>query len=510
MKINCYKYFNTTTHKKAWLLLALLPAISCSKLIEIDAPINSVGTEKVFQTDAKAEAALAALYTTMINTTEFNTLCYGGVSLTGSLLSDEVRPSMGTLDVVYNPFQFNKVLKENEALMLLWKDGYKYIYIANTLMEGIAASASPTLSESTRRQIRGEALLIRSWTHFQLMNLFGPIPLVLTSDVNQTRAMERSKPEAVYQQLEADLKEAYELLQPDFRVTGGQRIRPSRDAATGLLARMYLYQNRWAEAEAEATKLISNGAYVLEPLNKTFRGTSLEPVWQLKRTDYGVNDIKLMESINFMPKLRFSVVPDAPYMWKDKSIYEIMGLEVGFLVPAYPVSEELLAAFEPNDNRKTKWLDSIPQPDEAPYNGKTLYCMTKYENEFNLTEKADLHLAMQRIAEIYLIRAEARAQQATDLTGAAQDLDAVRGRAGLLPTTATTQSALLDAIARERRVELFGEWGHRWFDLKRTGKAAAMASAHPEKLPWSNDKLVLPIPIKEVEINPSLGQNPGY
>lgn len=509
MKIN-YKYFNTTRYRKAWLMLAFLPAFSCSKLIEIDPPINSVGTEKIFENDAKADAALAALYSTMINMDEYNTLCYGGVSLVGSLLADEVSPSMGTVDVVYNPYRLNKVLQTNESLLLLWQSGYKYIYIANSLIDGVAASTSPSLSEKARRQIRGEALLIRAWSHFQLLNLFGPIPLVLSSDVNQTRTLERSNPEAVYKQLEADLKEAYTLLQPDFSVTGGKKIRPSRDAATGLLARIFLYQGRWADAEAEATKLIDGGNYALEPLNITFRGTSREAIWQLERIDYSVKELKLMESINFMPKYRYSILTGAEFIWKDKDTYESLGAEIGFLIPAYPVNEELVAAFEPDDNRKTKWIDSIPQPDEAPYNGKLLHYMSKYENEFNLNEKADMLLAMQRLGEIYLIRAEARAQLGTDLTGAAEDLDAIRGRAGLLPTTASGKAALLDAIAHERRVELFGEWGHRWFDLKRTGKAAAMANAYPEKQPWSSDKLLLPIPQKEREVNPYLGQNPGY
>ncbi len=160
----------------SWLMLAILPAFSCSKLIEIDPPINTVGTDKVFQNDEKANAALAGLYSTMINTTDMNTLCFGGATLAGSLLSGEIYPSLGSIDETYNPLYNNNVLSDNGGILPLWKDGYKYIYIANTLLDGIAGSNSPALTDSARRQITGEAKLIRAWAHMQLAQFFGPVP----------------------------------------------------------------------------------------------------------------------------------------------------------------------------------------------------------------------------------------------------------------------------------------------------------------------------------------------
>jgi hypothetical protein len=114
-----------------------------------------------------------------------------------------------------------------------------------------------------------------------------------------------------------------------------------------------------------------------------------------------------------------------------------------------------------------------------------------------------------RLAEQYLIRAEAHAQQ-KNVSGAADDLNKLRTRAGLSNTTAATQDDLLAAVAHERQTELFAEWGHRWFDLKRTGKAEEVLSTITTKQPWSNNKLVYPIPSMDVINDPSLKQNDGY
>lgn len=96
-----------------------------------------------------------------------------------------------------------------------------------------------------------------------------------------------------------------------------------------------------------------------------------------------------------------------------------------------------------------------------------------------------------------------------DLLGSQTDLNTIRNRAGMSNTTATTAHGLLEAIHRERQVELFAEQGHRWFDLKRTKKmGSALAELKPN---WQETDVLLPIPEAELEINPNLmPQNPGY
>jgi hypothetical protein len=115
------------------------------------------------------------------------------------------------------------------------------------------------------------------------------------------------------------------------------------------------------------------------------------------------------------------------------------------------------------------------------------------------------------LAEQFLIRAEARAKQNNKLIGsnsAESDINVIRNRAGLLNTSAATQEELLSEIERERRVELFVEWGHRWLDLKRSGRASAVLSLI--KPLWDDTDVLYPIPYSERLLNPKLTQNFGY
>jgi hypothetical protein len=113
-----------------------------------------------------------------------------------------------------------------------------------------------------------------------------------------------------------------------------------------------------------------------------------------------------------------------------------------------------------------------------------------------------------RLAEQYLIRAEARATLGANISGALSDLNVTRLRAGLQASTTTNPAVLLDEIALENRKEFFCEQGFRWFNLKRTGQADAVLGAlKPSYRPAAK---LLPIPQSAIDANPNLTQNPGY
>jgi hypothetical protein len=114
-----------------------------------------------------------------------------------------------------------------------------------------------------------------------------------------------------------------------------------------------------------------------------------------------------------------------------------------------------------------------------------------------------------RLAEQYLIRAEARANQ-NNIAGAVDDINVIRTRAGLPAVSqGVSKDQCLLAIEQERRIELFTEWGHRWFDLKRTNRADAVLSTL--KSPnWQSADRLYPIPQSELETDVHLNQNPGY
>jgi hypothetical protein len=171
--------------------------------------------------------------------------------------------------------------------------------------------------------------------------------------------------------------------------------------------------------------------------------------------------------------------------------------------PDFYLTPQLLSSFEDGDRRKTSWLDS------STYESKVYYYPFKYKvrvgTENNITE----YYMVLRLAEQYLIRAESLARQNTNLKDAISDINIIRGRAGLdsLPDT-MSQDGVISAVAQERRIELFSEWGHRWFDLKRTNRAdIVLQSIKPA---WKNTAQLYPIPYSEIRLSPKLSQNQGY
>lgn len=171
---------------------------------------------------------------------------------------------------------------------------------------------------------------------------------------------------------------------------------------------------------------------------------------------------------------------------------------------AYALKEGLKNAFEPNDARYINWVGV------KTINSDVWYYSHKYKKSgFNASSSSlpNEDFVLLRLAEQYLIRAEARAQQ-DNISGAQEDVNVIRTRAGLANTTATAKEALLEAVAQERRIELMVEGGHRWYDLKRTGKIDQVLS--PLKADWQSTDALFPIPLQEILNNDNLTQNPGY
>jgi hypothetical protein len=166
------------------------------------------------------------------------------------------------------------------------------------------------------------------------------------------------------------------------------------------------------------------------------------------------------------------------------------------------LTADLLAAFETGDLRKVNWVKSVTI--------STLTYHYPYKYKFSLLSGAveECNVVL-RLAEQYLVRAEALARQ-NKIAEAVNDINSVRMRAGLAAKETTISSEqCLQAIEQERRIELFAEWGHRWLDLKRTNRADIVLA--PTKSKWSKDDTLYPIPTSEFNKNPRLGdQNPGY
>ncbi len=480
---------------------------ACKKMVEVGQPQGTVTTEKVFSNDADANAALAGIYSLMMSNTGSLTGTNGGISVYAGLSADELSTYQGVNNPVDYQFETNKLLADNMMTSIFWSPLYKTIYSINAALEGVAASAATTLSDSLRTQINGECKFLRAFNYFYLTNIFGDVPLVLSSDFTITMGMARTAQATVYNQMIQDLKDAQALLPGDYSVAGNERIRANKWAATALLARVYLYQKDWKDAQQQAASVIENGQFSLPTdLSQVFLKNSQEAIFQLK-PNTTVSPYGIYDASNFIPLLKWTDIPaDQRPLYLDPSIF---GTYEAYFTPNYYISRELASSFEAGDKRLVQWTSYRETPGVAPYDGVTLYYPFKYTVLDGPSKASTQYYMVLRLAEQYLIRAEAKAQSG-DLDGALADINVIRARAGLAPTKAASADEILAAIAQERRVEFFAEWGHRFFDLKRTAKAGTVLGAIAAKQPWDDRQLVYPIPVTEIQAAPQLIQNPGF
>jgi hypothetical protein len=449
-------------------LLILMCVTSCSDFIEVDTPRTEIVKATVFSSDASAASAVRGIYSLMMASPNFIS---GGLEEYTGIASDELI-SYATRNERLQFYQ-NSISPNNaDVFQFFWQEPYKFINNANGILEGLENSNGMTVSG--RNQTEGEAKFIRAFCHFYLAALFGDVPYLTSTDYQVNAKAERVPFKDVLTKIESDLIDARELLTNDFTFSNGERIQPNKVAATALLARVYLYLNEWEKAELMATEVINNTTYVLQSdLNMVFLANSDEAIWQLQPVIPGTN----------APQGQLFILTNAP----------------SGISRRVSMTPELVAAFEDNDQRKVKWTGTFTNT-----TGSWNY-IYKYKIRLN-TEVTEYAMVL-RLAEQYLIRAEARAQR-ENIEGSQSDLNIIRNRAELPNTTATDKTTLLKAIEHERRIELCGETGHRWLDLKRTGRIdQVMLAVKPQ---WQTTDALFPIPQSERLLNPNLSQNQGY
>lgn len=446
------------------ILIISISLISCNKFIQVDPPETKAELSKIFADDQTAISAVAGLYAQITASLNF---CNGTITIFGSLSADDmvnVSPNN-----TYDYFSNNALLSNNSTIQnSFWTNAYKNIYQVNTILEGL--SASQTLSPSVKEQLRGESLYTRAFHYFYLVNLFGAVPYQTVSDYKVNAVMPRIAVDQIYEQITADLIEAGSLL----KGKNTDNLRPGKDAVTALLARVYLYRKNWSKAAELASEVIGSGKYLLETPANTFLMGSKETIYQFYR--------------------QRNNTAEAGYLLPSSATAR----------PLFKVRDNLISAFESGDSRKTNWLNS------NTVSGTIYFFPYKYKTRAQtpITE----YLIVQRLAELYLIRAEARANL-NDLKGAINDVDQIRSRAALKKLEEIdpeiSKDRLLIAIAKENQVEFFAEWAHRWLDLKRLGKADEVMTVIKGSN-WKPTAKLYPIPFAETQLNVFLTQNEGY
>jgi len=432
----------------------IVTAFSCD-VLEVE-PQNSIPADEAFKTKEDIDKGILGAYAS------FQSLSYYGRTycIFSDLAADNLAHPLAATATAYAEVDNNNILPENGSVDGIWSANYDGINVANNVIDKVFGIEDMTDTE--KNNALGELYFIRALNHFNLLNYFGAIPLKVTPTVGVGNLdVPRDPVEGVYSQIINDLSFASDNLS-----ASGNKVRTSKYAAKALLARVYLYIGEFAQAATLATDVIQNGGYtLLDNYADVFEADqSAESIFEIYFSQTERNRIA---EYNFPHSLngRREVEP----------------------------SEDLLAAYETGDGR---YAASIA------FEGADAYSI-KYDD---LSLGADNFVVL-RLADMYLIRAEAEANKSAPIVSNIQsDINKIRVRANLIPTSETSVSQLLRIIEKERRIEFAFE-GHRWFDLVRTGRAIAV-------LPNVNNvnQTLFPIPADEIQTNndPGMTQNPGY
>ena len=448
------------SHLNHYIRLSVLLVLitSCTGVLDLE-PETSVSDKGVISDKKTSLAALYGIYDNLQSS-------YTGTLTAFNLASDNVISYTEPTIIVPD-----RNAEDNGGAP--FSTFYVTINRANFIIKRVPDVVDNQFTDAERDQIIGEAYFLRALAYFDLARFYGGVQLVTepTERIDTQKGIRRSTLAETYAQVLADLNKAEGLITNET-----DRSRATKFAVYGLKARLFLYTEQWEDAEEYASKSIASNAFSLvTPYSSFYTGRlSQESIFEVIYTTV-----------------------DASTYWRNWLSTEDGGNQT--YVPEASLTADLLDP-EKGGTRKAVLKESTAQPG--------LYTVQLYGKKDGTGS-----LFVLRIAEQYLIRAEARAKKAVpDLEGAAGDIRAVQSRAEVSPlftvTPSTAQPDVLLAIENERRLELAFE-GHRFTDLVRTGRAAdVLGSYNPllrESYQW-----VFPIPASSVEKDPDLEQNPGF
>jgi len=355
-----------TINKYNYLLIAgglfmLLFTTSCKKYVDIPPPVNAVDESLAFADSSTATSVVLGIYSSIATGNTSNV--FNAIKY-GAMSADE---GYYLTNSSFDNFKNNTLAAGNDA-NVFWQNLYQRIGRANYVIAGV--NASKTLSASVKNQLIGEAKFWRAWHYFYLVNNFGDVPLVLNTDALTNGLLARAPATDVYNQIVADLIDAKGLLTTKYPSVEKARINKSA-------------------AESEASEVINSGTYSLVTnLNNVFLIGSTETIFQIS--------------------LAGTSVPAT-----------VMGSEFipASTTPSFVLYDTLANSFDANDQRKVNWTKAIT------YVGKTYYYPYKYK--VRSTTAGTEYPVMLRLAELYLIRAEAEANE-SKIPDAQADLNLIR------------------------------------------------------------------------------------
>lgn len=471
------------TIKNTMIALVVALAIACDDFIDL-APISNANVEEFFQNEEDLEQAVVAAYAALQSRGEYarNFIYFMEARSDNSIVEDITKAAgeEGNLDLF-------REATTNSYLESSWNVCYTGIQRCNMVLSRIDGI---DMDASLREIRKGEVLFLRALTYFNMVRMWGDIPVVIEEVTNVADAYDhiRNSTEEVYAQIIADLQAAIDDL-PDSQADVG---RVTRGAALTLLGKVYLTRQNWAEAvntlsQVQGYTLLPTYADVFDVDNENNAESIFEVQFVGGADGEGSLFLRLHTPINNTSLLG--------------------GVGAGGVGDNLP-SRDLVEAFTTGDLRSAVTVDSL---DDGRY----------HTNKFNGipvdTNDEDNNFIVLRYADVLLMLAEAQNEVGYVAGGPAFDnLNQIRTRAGLPAFTATDladQESFRQAVWRERRLELAFEF-HRWFDLVRTNQYLAVMNAYDEDrapLTVQPHQGLFPVPQSQIDISPNnITQNPGY
>ncbi|MHC2991531.1 hypothetical protein OB13_08025 [Pontibacter sp. HJ8] len=469
------------------MLLALLGTTACDDLLDVE-PQQGVNAADAINTADDLESAVIGMYSILGEPELYGT----DLILMPELLGAEENLRWRGTFQTYRELENKSMTENNSTARTTWIEAYKAINLANIVLSNLDVVED----QEQRDRIEGEALFVRGIMHFELVRLYAMdwndgdpaqnlgIIIKTTPATTETEARtlyDRASVAAVYTQIIQDLQSAKTLL-PDINEN-----RATTYAASAFLARVYLQKSDFASARDEADRVIQSGLYRLNPtVSAAFRNdNTAESIFEIQQ-----NDQNNAGDANEGLATFYASLPGI-----GRGDVQIISDFDPDLNPNRYTTYDL---YEENDTRLT----------ELFYIGSGRRAGRIYASKW-LSPGQNLPIV--RLAEMYLIRAEANARLGTSVGATPlEDINMIRNRAGV----AELSSVTLEDILLERRLELAYE-GARIHDLRRTKTDLQGRDAETGEvtytLPWNDPTLVLPIPRREIDASGGqLQQNPGY
>lgn len=463
--------------------LALLLAVSaCKESFLETVPEQSLDSGLAIQDLPTLRAAVSGVYSNLQSSNLYGRTLY----ILPDLLADNTFISRANANR-YTANNENRVIATDGFYAGIWNQAYIVISNASRIIQGVNNVTFSTTEQAESKNIQGEAYTLRALMHFELVRHFAQpynftanashpgIPLILDVPPGETLAPSRNTVAEVYAGITSDLNAALPLL------TIKKNGRVTLEFAKGLLAKVYLYMGRWADAEKLCTEIIDSKRF------KLYDQTNFVSSWSAK---FGTES--LFEVVNLSD--------DNAGTDNLGYFYEQSGYGDGL------ATEDIYNQYSATDARR----GVIEKGKRNQANGENpAYIIHKYPKG---ASTRDDNMKIMRFAEVYLMRAEARAEQSKEAL-ALEDLNLVAKRCD--PSAATISAsgqALIDAIILERRKELAFE-GDRLFDLMRRKITFTkyQSTTVSRQVTPPNDLLIGPIPQREIDANKNIGtQNPGY